>query len=344
MSNTCLKDFDGRRDNNFTAIRLLLAWAVLYGHSFPLQSIKGIADPLNLLWQGSTWVGAIAVDGFFAISGFLVTASLLKRGAIDYGFSRLLRVLPGLTVCVLLSAFVLGPMVTKLPLADYFTHPQPLKYLLNALAFPQTQWHLPGVFEDNPRHAVNGSLWTLTVEVRCYLLLMLASLFAVFRTRVLTNTLLLATLLFGVWFFSDIPLLGHNSRWARPSLYFLLGVAAYTNRDFILISHRLALLALILAAASMGEKWFAYVFPVCLTYLLFYIAYGVRHLNVDQYLGDISYGVYIYAWPVQQVVASHLPGDRPYLHTLIASVIVAIIAYGSWRFIEKPALEFKKST
>ncbi|MBU2887811.1 acyltransferase [Gilvimarinus agarilyticus] len=341
-SNRYLTDFDGRRDNNFTVIRLLLAWAVLYGHSFPIQSTKGIPDPLTQLFQGSTWVGAIAVDGFFAISGFLVTASLLRRGAVDYCLSRLLRVLPGLMVCVALSVFVLGPIMTSLPVAEYFSHPKTLQYLSNAFAFPNVQWVLPGVFENNPKTAINGSLWTLSVEVRCYVFLVALSAFYVFRTRIMANAFLLALFLFGAYFFSEIPLLGNNSRWTRTCLYFLLGVAFYINRDLILIHYRLALLALILTITAFGEQWFPYVFPVSLTYLIFYLAYGVKHIDLDKYLGDISYGVYIYAWPVQQIVASYLPGDRPYLHAVIASIIVAILAFASWRLIEKPALGLKK--
>ena len=103
--------------------------------------------------------------GFFAISGFLVTASLLKRGLVDYTISRALRIYPALAVCVFATVFILGPALTRLSLSEYFSHPTTWNFLTNALLFMNMVWTLPGVFESNVLPAVNGSLWTLPVEV-----------------------------------------------------------------------------------------------------------------------------------------------------------------------------------
>jgi peptidoglycan/LPS O-acetylase OafA/YrhL len=335
-----LAEYDGNRHNNFTSIRIMLAWSVLYGHSFAIQP-NGIRDPLTQLFQGSTWIGELAVNGFFIISGFLVAASLVQRGFIDYCLSRALRIYPALALCVFMTVFILGPIFTTQTLSSYFSDGSTFLYLKNALAFSPMQWSLPGVFEGNPRNAVNGSLWTLTVEVRCYSLLALLGLIGVFRQRAVVNVLAVALVLFGFYFFSDFPLLGRNEKWARLAFHFLLGVALYANRDKIELNYKAALFFLLLGGYALGREWFNYVFPLCLAYLLFFFAYRTPYLNVDGRLGDISYGVYIYAWPVQQSVAQLFPEQVPYFNTLVSTPVVVLLAYGSWHLLEKPCLGLK---
>lgn len=218
-SGTTLIDFDGNRRNNFTTIRIIFAWLVLYGHSFAVQKTPGMRDPLNMLFQGSAWIGVIVVNGFFAISGFLVAASFVKRGLKDYTISRILRIFPALLVCVFISVFVVGPLFTNLSLGDFFSQSKTYEYLANGLAFLQMKWTLPGVFETNVRNAINGSLWTLTVEVRCYLLLA-AGFFGLLRDKIIANISILAIFLFGLYFFSDIPFVGVRAAWSRNALFF----------------------------------------------------------------------------------------------------------------------------
>ncbi len=337
-----LIDFDGNRCNNFTLIRLVFAWAVLYGHSYAIQTADGYSDPLNRLFAGSTWVGAIAVEGFFAISGFLVTASLIKRDAIDYIISRSLRIVPGLTVCVCICVFLLGPMASELPINDYFDSLQTFTYLRNSLGFIPMQWELPGVFVDNTNTAVNGSLWTLNVEVYCYVLLLVMGTFALVKYPATANVFLVALFLLSLEFYPNLPLIGINEAWARPSLYFLLGVFFYVNRRYIVLHWALAIISLVLCLVSFGKSWYQYVFPLAFVYLLFYTAYATKHIDLDRSLGDISFGFYIYAWPTQQVIASSLPSASPYVNTLIATVITGALAWVSWTYVEKPALSLKQ--
>ena len=344
IGNTLI-EYNGNRKNNFTIIRIILAWLVLFGHGFPIQNIDGIKDPLNRLFQGSTWIGDIAVNGFFAISGYLVTASFVRRGLVDYTISRLLRILPALFVCVFISLFILGTALTDLSLDVYFSRPETYKYLLNA--FPISKhviWTLPGVFEGNARPAVNGSLWTLPVELRCYMLLALLGSLGILKNRKISNIFIVVILLFGTYSFSKIPFLGTgaNIDWARPSLYFLIGVFFYVNRDKILLNRQIAFLALLLILFSFGKVWYPVVFPSAFAYFIFYLAYATKYIDLDAKLGDISYGIYIYAWPISQMVAQKFPEIMPYSNVLISTIIVAFIAKLSWHYIEKPALGLKK--
>lgn len=340
---TYLIDFDGNRHNNFTLIRIIFAWLVLYGHSYAIQKTPGIRDPLNSLFQGSLWVGELAVLGFFAISGFLVTASLIRRDVIDYTLSRMLRILPALFICVFASALILGPLMTSLSIQEYFSTSETYKYLRNSLAFMDMRWTLPGVFETNVRDAINGSLWTLTVEAKCYFILAVIGVFGILKNRAIANIFLISLLIFSYYYYSEIPLIGHKEKWARPALFFLIGILFYINRSSIILDFRLALLALALVLLSFGEPWFVYVFPVSFIYLIFYISYKTKYRPVDENIGDISYGIYIYAWPTQQVVAYFTPDGDPYSNTLLSSIIVIILAYLSWHKIEKPMLGHKKN-
>lgn len=341
-ANTLLIDFDGSRHNNFTLIRIILAWLVLYGHSYAIQKTTGISDPLNKIMLGSTWIGELAVNGFFAISGFLVTASIIKRGVFDYVLSRILRIFPALIVCMLITVFVIGPIFTSHKLSDYFTDSKTYEYLKNMTLYFRLKWTLPGVFENNIRDATNGSLWTLPAEVRCYLILAIVSLFGIFKQKVLSNIFIISLLVFGIFYFKEIPIISVSLKWSKPAFFFLIGVFFYVNRDKILINYKLAILALILMNFSFGEAWFIYLYPISIVYFIFYLVYGTKYINIDKRIGDMSYGIYIYAWPIQQSVASIFPKFTPMNNTIVSSVIVFTLAYYSWHYLEKPFLSLKR--
>lgn len=339
--NTFLSHFDGRRDNNFTLFRIFFAWLVLYGHSYAIQKSTGISDPLSQIFQGSTWIGSLAVNGFFAISGFLVCASLIKRGLYNYIISRIIRIYPALIVCVLLSIFVLGPTLTSLSLVEYFKHSDTFKYFANATLYLPNQWNLPGVFENNHTRTINGSLWSLPLEARCYFLLAVAGAFGLLIQKQIANFIILSIILFGFFFPNSIPVIPALKLSITTSLYFILGVAFYINRKHILLNYKIAIFCILLIANSFGEEWFVFVFPIPFIYLIFYFVYCVKTIDEDSKVGDFSYGVYIYAWPVQNTIASFFPDLTPLLNTVFSTVIVFPLALVSWHYIEKPILKLK---
>lgn len=336
-----LSSYDGSRQNNFTALRIGFAWLVLFGHSFAISGYPEL-DPFLPIFEGSIWIGGVAIKGFFAISGFLVAASFVRRGFLDYCISRMLRIYPALVVCVLLTVFVLGPCLTSLTNSAYFDEPRTWSYLRNMTSLFPMKFKLPGLFEEHARPGANGSLWTLPVEVSCYLLLMLAGVAGLLRSRILANVALLALLLFSVRYFTDVPLVGRFPEGAGPCIYFLLGVGFYMNRELIPLDYPLAILSGCLAYAAFGEAWFEYLFAPAFVYLIFYIAYRSPFLDIDRRLGDPSYGIYIYAWPVQQSVVHFFPAQGPYFNTALATAIAIPLAMFSWHFLEKPALGLKQ--
>lgn len=156
-----------KHSDNLTFLRLFAALMVIYGHSFPLT---GFSSP-GYLMNG---VQTIAVKAFFVISGYLVTESWLRDQDFSrFAIKRLLRIVPALLFLVIFTAFIVGPILTHLPIGEYLGSGGAFRYLWNALFFPI--YDLPGVFPDNIYPvAVNGSLWTLPVELSMYILLPLA--------------------------------------------------------------------------------------------------------------------------------------------------------------------------
>lgn len=288
-----VSDFDGRRDNNFTLLRLIFASAVLFGHGFYLTK----TDPDPISSAIGVWIGSIAVDGFFAISGFLVAGSFARQGVVNFALLRAVRVYPALIVCVAISIIV-GATITTLPIATYFASPITWDYAKNIFLY-NMYWVLPGVFETNSYSPiVNGSLWTLPVEVMCYFLLMCAGFLGALGTRLRINAAALAALV--LVNYSSIPVI----EFVRPASFFALGVLVWANRHFIPLHSGIALLSCLLLVISVQVPTLS-LFPIALVYLIFYAAFAARHVDVDRF-GDISYGVYIYAWPVQQLVWSDL--------------------------------------
>jgi peptidoglycan/LPS O-acetylase OafA/YrhL len=166
-----LADILAPERNNFGALRLAMALAVLVSNSYWLATGQVVAEPLKGL-TGFT-LGEHAVQVFFFLSGVVVAQSIMKSGSLlDFTVARVLRIFPALIVCVLLTALVIGPMATDLPLGRYFTDRGMLDYLWRTLSLSTGSAPLPGVFGDHPvPHLVNLSLWTLKYEVACYVLL-----------------------------------------------------------------------------------------------------------------------------------------------------------------------------
>jgi peptidoglycan/LPS O-acetylase OafA/YrhL len=156
--------------NNFNAMRLVAAWLVIYGHAWAITGSSG-QDMLASL-TAFRFAGAIAVDMFFVLSGFLIAASLQRHNVRGYLISRGLRILPALVVCVGVTTFILGPLLSTS--ANYWAQATTWHYFLINATLVVSRFQLPGVFTAHPLDVVNGSLWTLPIEAKLYLLLLIA--------------------------------------------------------------------------------------------------------------------------------------------------------------------------
>ena len=228
--------------NNINTLRFLGAFFVLFGHTFALcYGPRAGEDPISELIKGATAYSAglpgVGVAMFFVLSGYLVTRSYENRhNLLLYVEARVLRIFPALWVTLLLTMLVLGPLVSTLESSAYFTHQGTWKYFwYNAKLFPDVSYRLPGVFLENPRAGgVNGSLWTLPVEVRMYAIVALLGVVGALRKRMVFN---IVALLIAAWYFllPEHFLLLHKLGHARLGLYFLLGALFYMNRDKLVL-------------------------------------------------------------------------------------------------------------
>jgi peptidoglycan/LPS O-acetylase OafA/YrhL len=349
-----LSNFTQSKDNNFNLIRIVAALAVLITHSFALVNGTGDAEPFRFS-LGMT-MGSIAVDVFFITSGFLVTASLLTRqSAIEFVWARLLRIFPALLVMLFLTVFGLGIFFTSLPLSSYLAESKTYIYLSKcSTLITGVAYNLPGVFDGNPfKNVVNGSLWSMRYEIRMYVIL--AFLWIALRTvkgiriRVFEIAVVASTIVAGVAvanYLLTLPseYLVTQGVFLKFFFMFFSGSAFYVLKEHIRLSHSffgLFVIALLLSAIVNKHAYFL-IYTLTIAYVLFYLAYvPAGHIRKYNYVGDYSYGVYIYAFPVQQSVAALVPGVSVLSMVLISASVTILLAAISWHFLERRMLSLK---
>ena len=331
-----LSDYDGQRHNNFTLMRLLLALLVLFGHSYPISG-NGL-DPVSSLMR-DMWLGEAAVLGFFTISGFLITASFQNRPIGDFIAARVLRLYPGFIVCLVVVALVLGPIDNTMSLREYYSNPHVYWFVWENSRIWDLYYNIPGQAPNNPiPGSTNGSTWTLPAELLCYVTVLFAGFFGALDSRFRANAGIILLGLAGWFAYHSVPIFGAYERFDRPAAAFLVGAAFWINRDLIPLHPIMAAGALTLILATNGTSlwWPGYI--IGSSYLIFFLVYFPPSFDMDRF-GDFSYGIYIYAWPIQQLV--WWPGQSGLVNALCSLPLVVGLAVASWFLVERPALRLK---
>ena len=329
-----------KRQDNFVLLRVFAASAVIYGHSFALSSVRGYKDFVHQ-YIGQTHIAHEAVSIFFVISGFLVTASYLNRNDWRvFAKSRLLRIVPALLVCLLLTVFILGPALTTVSLVDYFSSLKTYTYLLWNISFIKPDFFLPGVFENNRIGGINGSLWTLPAEMRMYFIVFVFGLVGLLGKRMLFNGAIALLFIIGFLYPDIIPLINHNPKYVRLAAMFAIGAAMYINRDVIPLHGSIVIALLGVTIFFHKTDYFIIALSVFLAYATIWLAY-VPSIPWTDRLQDNSYGIYIYAFPVQQTLVDVFPNIGPYMLFVFAFPITYMLAMLSWAYVEKPMLGLK---
>lgn len=333
------------RTNNFDALRLVAAVSVIFSHSFLLAEGRQDNEPLMLLTGGQSIFGIVGVFVFFVISGFLVTQSFEQTASpLRFLAKRGLRIYPGLAACILLCALVLGPLATTLPLKTYFASGGFYDFLLSNLVLNVEHNGLPGVrftgFDLGT--IVDGPLWSLPCEIVMYLMVLVLGSLRLLRLWLLAPLLLVGLVCLwrdtAAW--PDFNFIG-TVGWLLA--FFVAGMILYKLRAHRIFDGRLALLALAGLAASVPLHVFLLLFPLFGAYLVIYVALDRRFpvLRAARF-GDLSYGLYIYGWPVQQALLYASGGRLPWWQLFpLALAIAAALAFVSWHLVEQPALRLK---
>lgn len=338
-----LADVDSGRDNNFNLIRMIAASGVLVSHAFPIALGVEARQPFQAA-TGYT-LGWIGVAVFFAISGYLITRSFDRKSRIENWVSaRIARLFPALIVVSVLIAFLYGPAFTTLSPGEYFSRGQTYSYVPRNVTLVSLQYDLPGVFADHPYpRAINGSLWTLLHEVACYFGVFMVGIAGALASRRLFAVVCL--LYAGAYILTGLPWVAEHLPDKALSLRllsypFVIGMALYVWRDRVRLSWLAAAALAMLSAALRATPLFEPVFVAAIAYATFVLAYLPRGaLRGYNRLGDYSYGMYVYAFPVQQAAIALAGPMSPAMNIAIAFPITLLFAILSWYWVEKPSLD-----
>jgi peptidoglycan/LPS O-acetylase OafA/YrhL len=343
-----LSEYARSRDNNFTLLRLLASLTVILYHSGPALGIQSGAEFLSNFVGRS--FGEMAVDMLFVVSGFLVTASLFNRGDLNHFlWARALRLYPALWLMLPLTVLLLAPLLTTLPLADYYSAKATWDYFVKgSTVVGGMRYSLPGVFETLPlKGAFNGSLWTLPVEARMYVYLAVGWLAFSFTPKIRVPALSAIAPVAAAAMMAGIlvaRMRGSINNADVAVFMFFYGASLYFWRDRLFLNlATFVALPLLVAAAAMLDRSLAFaVYLVCLPPFLLCLAYipGGRIRAVNRW-GDYSYGIYIYAFPVQQTLALLFPKLPLLAMAGAAGAVSWAIAFCSWNLVEKRAMGLK---
>lgn len=326
-------------DNNFNLIRMLAATGVLISHAYPLSLGHGTVEPLQPFLKGLS-LGGLSVLVFFSISGFFITRSFAGKSSLSSFFiARALRLFPALVVVLAVTVIVAAALTTASMAVYWGAVPD---YYLRSLTMFFIKHELPGVFETNPYGgAINGSLWTLKYEVLCYMGVVICGLLGILGRSTLFGLWLAGFgLAYGVTMVVDVhPLIAGFMSLGLP---FAIGMSFWVYRDRIPLSPNLVVLVGLVAALSWLTPIFIPVFTLAVCYTVFVLGYArFSLLAFYKGLGDYSYGMYVYAFPIQQFVAWS-GVESPLWNMAISLPLTLLCAVLSWHLVEAQALKWKR--
>jgi peptidoglycan/LPS O-acetylase OafA/YrhL len=324
-----------RAPNAFNLLRLALALEVVAWHAVQLRAAH-LPPALEAFTRD------VAVDGFFALSGFLIVASWTRHPDLGvFLLARARRIVPGLWVCLLVTALVIVPVASWAAGTPAPSVGEQLRYVGGNVAVIVGQQDVGTTAAALPLHEWNGSLWTLVWELRCYLMVAALGVLGILNRRILT------VLAVALWAYAAaFAALGVSTRVyedlymmpQRGFLLFCLGGLLWLHRDRVRLDARLAVLAAatIPAGVLLVDNYRIIAAPG-LAYLVIWAGFAVAHWPRTVVRNDLSYGVYIYGFPIQQalLLVGWSTGWLPFF--LVSAGLVLAAAAASWFLVERPA-------
>lgn len=327
-------------DNNFNLLRLIAAFLVVVSHSYGLLNM-GAQQPGIQINDTLLIPSDFGLYIFFTISGYLVTKSLQASNSFfHYAKKRMVRIWPALALACLFC-IIMGACITHLPIISYLLNANTWLYFFINISLIKNQFTLPGVFTSLQNDSVNASIWTILLEVRFYLLLALASSIKLLQKK---------WLLFILFLFLQI-LRGYAAKqglvfaYIDWGVYLLYGSYFYMGMLFVFFPEWLNIRpiwwTLILVLAFWTPTPFNMII-VSFSLPYFILQTGLFRSIVPLKGIDVSYGLYLYAFPVQQILIYLMGYDTSvWVHIMLSTSIAILAALFSWFIIEKPALQYK---
>lgn len=343
-----LRDLDFR-NNAIGFMRLFFAIVVVWSHAYGIGGFGG--DPMYHASKGSVTAGFLAVGGFFVLSGLLITRSFETAPSVGrFLWHRCLRIVPAFWVCLAAVAFAFAPLAyvrENGTLARFYTGvDSPWSYVANNALLAINQIDVRGLLRHLPSPAAfNGSLWTLQWEFLCYLCVAALGVAAIFERRrgALTALAVGAYLLAGLLAWQSYPGSSFASQIVTLFAYFAAGSCAYVFRAAVPMRWTFALAAAGTIALTFGTKAVAFTMLPCIAYLALFMAMKLPVRSFDR-KADLSYGLYIYAYPVQQLLVLYGAAAFGLAAYFAFGLAVALaVAALSWFVVERPALSYKNA-
>jgi peptidoglycan/LPS O-acetylase OafA/YrhL len=344
---------DVKESNSFDAIRLVLASLVVLEHSYFLRDNSVAAEPLSLVTNGQWNFGNFAVCMFFAISGFLITRSyVLTADLWRYLAKRVARIAPGFLVASAVGYLALAPLAAE-DVGTFFASQNWRRVLVQTLALQQSS--VDGILNGNAVRLIHGTLWTIKYEFDCYLAVaVLGSLGLLTPRRAwLPYILIIGVLAAAQAGLLTLPVVDHGIpgllmsnpvQWPFLFLFFFVGSAFYIYRAELPKSAFLgaAAVGLIGASAITGNLYWSVLLGG--TYLIIYLALSSAvDLRLFGRRVDLSYGVYLYGWPVGQLLLYFSDQQlTPWTLFPLTLLLSCVLAFASWRLVEYPSLRLVK--
>lgn len=331
-----------KENNNFDLLRLLAALMVIYAHSYPLAYSEGHKDIFLSLTKGFADGGSIAVKFFFFLSGILVTHSLLKSGNIKrFVIARFFRIYPAFIFVILMGALVIAPIVSTLSWNEYIRHEMVWDYIRHGARF-HIEFVLPGVFEQNIyKNAVNGSLWTIPFEVGAYALLLASYILAGETKKRLVLTIIFLSIIILPIFNVGNGLFVAKDNFAvsmLPACFALGGLwAIYQDKIEVSLKYPLAFLIICYVASDDYLRHMMFFFFVVTLLLYLGSTAWIQKIKVKY---DVSYGVYLWGFIVQQMVYFYFPNLNLFVNQWVCMIMTLLLAIPTFVLIEKPAMNF----
>lgn len=334
-----------RHYRNFDFLRLAAAGIVIFSHAFLIAHGDESSEPLVLLLGRHNNLGIFAVMIFLILSGFLVSRSAELSGSLgSFLWKRALRIYPGLIVCAALLGFVVAPFFSSLGAEAFLRSGLGLDYVVSTALWPGRAWQIDTVsFYPDPTgwlsRVIAGTLWTVPQEIFCYLLLAGMVVFSLNRLKVLLSFFVVVMLV------RTQPEIWNNGLLSQflfllPS--FLAGCILWHLRDRM--HGAWAVVGMVMTVILLFSGHLFMLFPLTAAYPFMYFATSphVRLPTVGR-LGDISFGLYLYGWPVAQLCRAYVGDASTWWSIWLLSTLLTVpIAYASWHLVEKPALALKK--
>lgn len=331
-------EFKGR-SYNLNLLKFIAAVLVVFSHAYGITGHGD--DPMMWLSRGQMSFGGFAVAIFFFASGFYVTKSLLaKKTGKQYFKARIERLYPAFFVALFLTAFVLGPIVSDCSVGTYFTSAQTYTYFLYLLMIPK--YTLPGVFAHNPvQFIVNASLWTMVLEVICYIGLFVAYKLHLLEKKNLKKINILVLLAIAVVFGVKPQMIYQFHTYLRPLFIFIIGMEMYVFRDSIRMDWKWGLGCLVLAVPLFALGYSDLFMISGFVYLLSLVVFSQKQISEKiGKLGNYSYAMYLTAFPIQQTLVCYMPGMSVLANTALTFVINVLAAALIYHLVEVPCTKW----